>query len=435
MSGEAIAGIQARQILDSRGRPTLEASVLLAGGASGRASVPSGASTGRHEAVERRDGDPARYGGRSVQGAVAAVVQEIAPALRGAQAGDQAAIDRSLIELDGSVDKSRLGANAILAVSLACARATANARGVPLWRALGGEEIALLPMPMVNMISGGAHASGGLDFQDLLAIPLGASSVAEALEMCVAVRDALGGQLLARGLSTLKGDEGGFAPSLPSHEAACSLLVESIAAAGFAPGADVALAWDVAANELYDPDRNAYTLRAEGRVLDAAALVELLDELVQRYPIVSIEDPLAEDDWDGWRLATERLGGRIQLIGDDLFVTNPQRLARGIEQATANAVLVKMNQIGTLSETLAVVAQAKAAGYATIVSARSGETEDSALADLAVAAEAGQIKVGSVAQSERLAKYNRLLRLEDELGPDRSRFAGASALAGWSAGR
>jgi enolase len=427
MSEERIDRVSGREVLDSRGRPTIEAEVVLRGGVVARAKVPSGKSTGRHEAVERRDGDPGRYGGAGVRGVAAAIATEISPAVAGLQAGDQAGVDRALIDLDGTADKSRLGANAILSVSLAAARAAACARGIELWRHLAAAQDPLLPMPMVNMISGGLHAGRGLDFQDFMIIPVGAIDVDGAIETCVAVRDALGRLLSDAGLSTLKADEGGFAPAIASHAEALALIVAAVEGAGLAPGEDVALAIDVAASHFHDPRDGAYTLATERRRLDAAELVDLLEELIERYPIVSIEDPLAEDDWDGWELATERLGRRVQLIGDDLFVTNPLRLARGIELGVANAVLVKMNQIGTLTETREVIHDAQAAGYATIASARSGETEDDALADLAIGLAAGQIKVGSLAQSERLAKYNRLTLIERELG-DRARFAGRDAI-------
>jgi len=423
MSGSEIDRVRGLEVLDSRGRPTLEATVVLRNGVAGRASVPSGASTGRHEAVERRDGDAARYGGRGVRDCVRTIADEVGPALAGHDCREQRAVDDLLIELDGTTDKSRLGANTTLAVSLAVARAAATAGGLELWQHLAGAAEPLLPLPMVNMISGGAHASGGVDFQDFLAIPVGASTFAEALELSVAVRDSLGDRLAAHGLTTLKGDEGGFGPPLASADDALAILVEAVDAAGLALGTDVAFASDVAATQLFDPATDRY--RVGGEQLTSPDLLAVLGDLVRRYPIVSLEDPVAEDDWDGWRLATELLGARVQLIGDDLFVTNGERLARGIELGVANAVLVKMNQAGTLTETLDVAAQARAAGYATVVSARSGETEDDALADLAVATRAGQIKVGSIAQSERLAKYNRLLRIEAEHGAE---FAGASEL-------
>lgn len=418
----------AREILDSRGSPTVEAEVTLAGGSVAVASVPAGASTGTHEARELRDGDPARYRGRGVRKAVAAIHDEIADALAGIDSLDQQLVDQTLIELDGTPDKSRLGANTILAVSLATARACAKASGVPLWRHLGGEEACLLPLPMVNVVSGGLHARRQLDFQDFMVVPVGATTFPQALEMVVAVRDATAELLNQRGLSTMKADEGGFGPALSDNRAALDLLVAAVEHAGYAPGEDVALALDVAATHFYDPAAGQYRLTVEGCVLDASLLIDVLEELVADYPIVSMEDPLAEDDWEGWQEATRRLGSRVQVVGDDLFTTNPDRLRRGIDQDIANAVLVKMNQIGSVTETREVVRLAYEAGYRTIVSARSGETEDAALADLAVAFVGGQIKVGSVAQSERLAKYNRLLRIEDELG-SRVRFAGRAALA------
>jgi enolase 1/2/3 len=420
----AIARVDGLEILDSRGRPTLEARVVLRGGAEGVASVPSGASTGRHEAVERRDGDPARYRGLGVRGCVEAIAAEVGPAVAGLDARDQAALDRRLVELDGTEDRSRLGGNTLLAVSLAAARAAAAAEGVPLWRHLARGAEPLLPLPMVNMISGGLHASGGAAFQDFLAMPVAAASFTDALETCVRVRDALGERIAAAGLTTLKADEGGFGPPLAGADAALALLVDAVEAAGLVPGSDVAIALDVAATHFHDDG----TYRLGGERLTASELLAQLAELVDRYPIVSLEDPVAEDDWDGWRRATELLGGRVQLVGDDLFVTNRARLERGIELGVANAVLVKMNQAGTLTETLDVVEAARRAGYATVASARSGETEDAALADLAVGTRAGQLKVGSVAQSERLAKYNRLLRIERELG-EGAEFAGTRGLA------
>jgi enolase len=412
----AIASVHAREILDSRGRPTVEVDVRLEDGTLARSSVPSGASVGRHEAHELRDGDPRRFGGFGVRAAVASVRDEIAPAVTGLSVLDQAGLDALLVELDGTPDRSRLGANALLAVSTAAARAAAAVRGVPLWRSLAGDRPVSLPLPMVNVVSGGLHAEGGLAFQDFLAVPVGARSYSDAIEAAADVRAATGELLAARGLSTLKADEGGFGPALGGAEDALELLVDAAARAG----REVALAIDVAATHLHRDGRY------DGD-LDAAGMVDLLEGLVERFPVVSIEDGLAEDDWDGWALLTERLGGRVQLLGDDLFTTSPARLARGAAEGVANAVLVKMNQIGTLTETLAVVEQARAAGYATVVSARSGETEDDFLAHLAVGTAAGQIKVGSLAQSERLAKYNALLRIEEELGPD-APFAGRAAL-------
>jgi enolase len=379
--------------------------------------VPSGASTGRHEAVELRDGDPARYGGKGVRRAVANVRDVLAPRLRGLDVTGQARIDGLLCELDGTPDKSRLGANALLGVSLACAHAAAASRGLPLYRYLDPEGAARLPLPMVNLISGGLHAGGNLDLQDFLLLPVGARSYAEALEMTVAVYRALGRVLVRDGFEgVLVGDEGGFGPRLRSNEQAVEMILRAVEDAGLVPGRQAALALDVAATHFYRD--GAYHLRADGGTrLGPEEMVALLERWVGRYPILSIEDGLAEDDWDGWRALTAALGRRVQLIGDDLFVTNPGRLRRGIEAGVANAVLVKVNQIGTLTETLEVVQLARSAGYRAVISARSGETEDSTLADLAVATGAGQIKIGSVARSERLAKYNQLLRIEEDMGP------------------
>ena len=422
--GARIEAVTAREILDSRGRPTVEADVRLAGGVLGRASVPSGASTGRHEALELRDRDPSRFGGLGVRGAVRNIREVIAPAVVGRDAFDQAGLDAALVELDGTRGKERLGANALLAVSVATARAGAASFGLPLWRYLGGGQ-ATLPLPMVNIVSGGLHAPRGLAFQDFLVVPVGARCYSEALETVYAVRSAAEEVLAERGLSTLKADEGGFGPALERPEHALDLLEEATLRARYRPGEDVAFAVDVAASHF--AGEGGYELPHDG-VLGAPELVELLERLVARYPVVSIEDGLGEDDWDGWALLTRRLGERVQLLGDDLFTTDPERLERGIEAGVANAVLVKMNQIGTLTETIAVIERARRAGYATVVSARSGETEDPFIADLAVATGAGQIKIGSLAQSERLAKYNQLLRIEEELGPD-AVYAGAGALA------
>jgi enolase len=421
-----IAAVHAREILDSRGRPTVEADVVLSDGTNTRASVPSGASTGRHEAVERRDGDPARYGGAGVLRAVASVNTEIAAALHGL-APEQAAVDQTLIELDGTPDKSRLGSNALLAVSLAVARAEAALAGVPLWRHFAGSRPPLLPLPMVNIVSGGLHAGRQLDFQDFLVMPISAETFGQALEMCVDVYRATARLLDERGLSTLKADEGGFGPRLASHAAALELLDRAVETAGLEPGVDIGYALDVAATHFHEPD-GGYRLASEGRRCDAAELTDAIAELAGRHAIVSAEDPLAEDDWDAWSALTARLGGQMQIIGDDLFTTDLGRLQRGIDSGAANAVLVKMNQIGTITETLAVIERARAAGYRTVISARSGDTEDPALADLAVGTAGGQIKVGSVAQSERLAKYNQLLRIEESLGND-AIFAGRGALA------
>jgi len=410
----AIAGVRAMEVLDSRGRPTVAAEVELAGGATGAAKVPSGASTGRHEAVELRDGDPRRYGGKGVLRAVANVNGEIADALRGMDAAAQDAIDRSLIALDGTAGKSRLGANAILAVSCACARAAARARGIPLWRHLGGGRPAVLPVPMVNILSGGHHAGHNFEFQDFMAIPRGFASYPEALEALVAVHGATRAAVEERGfVLTGVADEGGWGPRLPGNEMALDILTGAIARAGFEPGRQMAIALDVAATHF--ERGGSYHLASEERVLSSGEMTGLLAGWAARYPVVSIEDGLGEDDWDGWRRLTEALGSRLQLVGDDLFTTNPQRLERGIACGAANAVLVKMNQIGTLTETFAVIDRARAAGYRAVISARSGETEDDFLADLAVASGAGQIKVGSVRSSERLSKYNRLLQLAREV--------------------
>jgi enolase len=411
-----ITRIHAREVLDSRGNPTVEVEVHCAGGAIGRAIVPSGASTGRHEAVELRDSDLSRYGGKGVRRAVANVRDILAPRLRGMNATEQTGIDRLLCELDGTANKSRLGANAILGVSLACAHAAAASRGQLLWRYLDTEGVARIPLPMVNLISGGLHAGGNLDLQDFLFMPISARSYSESLEMAVAVYRALSRVLIRHGFEgVLVGDEGGFGPRLQSNEQAIEMILRAIDDAGLKPSDQAALALDVASTHLYRDGR--YHLRIDGgRALDADGMIALLERWVRQYPIVSIEDGLAEDDWEGWRKLTAALGERVQLIGDDLFVTNPERLRRGIVERVANCVLVKVNQIGTLMEALDVVRLAREGGYRAVISARSGETEDSTLADLAVASGAGQIKIGSVARSERLAKYNQLLRIEEEMG-------------------
>ena len=415
MASERIVQVQAREVLDSRGRPTVEAEVLTESGHPGRASVPSGASTGKYEAVELRDGDATRYGGLGVRKAVGNVVRVLGPALLGRDAGDQAGIDATMVELDGTPDRSRLGANAILSVSLACAHAAAAARGLPLWKYLDPDDRACLPLPMVNLISGGLHAGGNLDFQDFLLMPVAARTYSEALEMTCAVYRCLGGVLRAHGFEgVLVGDEGGYGPRLASNEQAVELCLEAFGKAGLEPGTDAALALDVASSHFWRD--GAYHLReGGGQILSSEQMVERLARWAEAYPILSIEDGLAEDDWAGWKALTEALGRRVQLIGDDLFATNPQRLRMGVEKRLANAVLVKVNQVGTLSETFAVLRLAREAGYRAVVSARSGETEDATLADLAVASGAGQIKVGSVARSERLAKYNQLLRIEEQL--------------------
>jgi enolase len=420
----SIRRLWAHEILDSGGRPTVEASIELSDGTTARASVPAGTSTGQHEAHELRDGDRSRFDGQGVLRAVAAVEEIIRPAVVGRDPTDQAGLDATLIALDGTESRSVLGANAMLAVSTAAARAAAAASHIPLWRHLG--RGTLLPTPMVNIISGGLHAEGQQPFQDFMVMPLRASTFREALETASAVRTAAGRMLADRGLSTLKAAEGGFAPALASPASALEILVTAIERAGLDPGGDVSIAIDVAATHFYDG--TTYRLPGSTGSLDADGMIELLSQLVEAYPIGSIEDGLAEDDWGGWARLTQRLASRVQLLGDDLFTTRAERLSRGIDTGVANAVLVKMNQIGTVSETIALVAQARAAGYATVVSARSGETEDDFIADLAVALSAGQIKIGSLAQSERLAKYNQLLRIERSLGAA-GRFAGSEALA------
>ena len=410
-----IAEIRARQILDSRGDPTVEVDVRLDSGALGRASVPSGASTGAHEALELRDGDEA-FGGKGVRQAVERVNEEIAYALRGLRATDQATLDHALIALDGTANKSRLGANAILGVSLACARAGAAHVGLPLWQYLRPDEASpLLPMPMLNIINGGAHADSGADFQEYMIVPIGALTIASALKMSVETYHVLKRELLKRNLTSAVGDEGGFAPALAANDEALELLVDAIARAGYRPGEDIAIAIDSAASEFRHGD--IYEFACEARTLSSPDLVDYWERLVGRYPIVSLEDGMSEDDWPGWQHLTARLGKRVQLVGDDVFVTNPALLKKGIEAGVGNAILIKLNQIGTLTETLEAIAIAQDAGYRAVVSHRSGETEDTFIADLAVATEVGQIKTGAPARSERVAKYNRLLRIEEELGP------------------
>jgi len=407
-----IDSIVAREVLDSRGTPTVEAEVLLEGGATGRAIVPSGASTGAHEAHELRDDDAKRYFGKGVLQAVSNVEEKIAPALLGLSALDQGTVDAAMRELDGSDNKSALGANAVLAVSMAVARAAANGVGLPLYRYLGGPMATLLPVPLMNVINGGAHASNNLDFQEFMLVPHGASSFREALRMGAEVFHTLKGLLSAQGLSTAVGDEGGFAPDLAGNDAAGALLIQAIEKAGYRPGDQISLALDVASSEFYKGGRYAFG----GGSYTSAEMVDQLAQLVSRYPIISIEDGLAEDDWEGWGLLTERLGKTVQLVGDDLFVTNSSRLQRGIDQGIANSILIKVNQIGTLTETLQAIDLAGRAGYTSVISHRSGETEDTTIADLAVATRAGQIKTGSLSRSDRVAKYNQLLRIEDELG-------------------
>ena len=414
-----------REILDSRGNPTVEVEVLLESGATGRAAVPSGASTGTHEAAELRDGGD-RYGGKGVTRAVHHVNDEIAEVVMGLEALDQLGIDSALIDLDGTPNKSRLGANAILGVSLAVAHAAAEEVGLPLYRYVGGAGARLLPVPMMNVINGGAHADNNVDLQEFMIVPVGSASFSEALRWCAEIYQRLKGVLHERGLSTAVGDEGGFAPNLPSNEDALRVLVEAIEKAGRSPGEEVSLAVDAAASEFYED--GAYRLAGEGRSLNPGEFAAYLADLSARYPIVSIEDGMAEDDWDGWAELTKLLGTRIQLVGDDIFVTNPERLSRGIEAGVANAILVKVNQIGTLSETLETMSIAARGSYAAVMSHRSGETEDTTIADLAVATNCGQIKTGAPARSDRVAKYNQLLRIEGGLG-DTARYAGRRALA------
>ena len=420
----AIVDIHAREILDSRGNPTVEVDVTLETGTIGRAAVPSGASTGAHEAVERRDGGP-RFGGRGVRQAVEAVNSEIFDALSGFAAEDQLEIDRVLVELDGTPNKSRLGANAILGVSLACAKAAAAEAGTPLYRYVGGVFARTLPVPMMNIINGGVHADNPIDIQEFMVMPVGASSATEAIRVGSEIFHNLRRQLAEAGHNTNVGDEGGFAPNLASTDAALGFIMRAIEAAGYHPGDDVVLALDPAASEFYR--EGAYRLAGEGKTLDAAGLVEYWADLARRYPVVSIEDGMAEDDWEGWRLLAGELGGRVQLVGDDVFVTNPRRLQDGINRCIANALLVKVNQIGTLSETLDAVEIAQRAGWGTVFSHRSGETEDTTIADLAVATNCGQIKTGSLSRSDRLAKYNQLIRIEEQLGAS-GVFAGRSVL-------
>jgi enolase len=420
----AITQVHGRQIFDSRGNPTVEVDVSLESGASGRAAVPSGASTGEHEAVELRDGGES-YGGKGVANAVGHVNGEIAKAVMGRDAADQAGLDHSLIALDGTDNKARLGANAILGVSLAVARAQAAELGQPLYRYLGGEDATLLPVPALNVLNGGAHADNPVDFQEFMIVPVGATSFAQAMRMATETYHQLKSTLNSRGLATGVGDEGGFAPALESNEAPLELLVAAIAAAGYTPGEDISIAMDPAASELFHD--GAYELKGEGRTLTPAQMVDYYAQLIDRYPIVSIEDGMAENDWSGWKALTERIGDRIQLVGDDVFVTNPAILQRGIEAGIANSILIKLNQIGTLTETRDTMAMAHEAGYRCFVSHRSGETEDALLADFAVATASGQIKTGAPARSERVAKYNQLLRIEEELG-DRARFAGRAAV-------
>ncbi|WP_294329962.1 phosphopyruvate hydratase [uncultured Sphingomonas sp.] len=421
----AIIDVHARQILDSRGNPTVEVDVLLDDGSFGRAAVPSGASTGAHEAVEKRDGDKSRWLGKGVEGAVDAVNGEIAEAVVGLDAEDQADLDRTMIELDGTANKGRLGANAILGVSLAAAKAAADARGLPLYRYVGGVNAHVLPVPMMNIINGGEHADNPIDFQEFMIVPVGAENIVEAVRCGSEIFHTLKKKLHEKGLATGVGDEGGFAPNIASTTEALDFIMTSIEAAGYKPGDDVMLALDCAATEYFKD--GAYKMVGEGKTLSSIENAEFLAKLAADYPIFSIEDGMAEDDWEGWKALTDLLGGKVQLVGDDLFVTNPQRLLRGIEGGYANSLLVKVNQIGTLTETLEAVSMAQRASYTAVMSHRSGETEDATIADLAVATNCGQIKTGSLARSDRLAKYNQLIRIEEELG-DAAIYAGRSVL-------
>ncbi len=433
----SIEVIDAREILDSRGNPTVEVDVVLADGSVGRAAVPSGASTGAHEAVELRDGDKGRFGGKGVLKAVANVTDTIAPALYGMDAADQAAIDAVLLELDGTPNKATLGANAILGVSLGCAHAAAASLDLPLYRYLGGVGARILPVPMFNILNGGKHAQDSTDFQEFMVMPVGVASFADALRAGAEIFHALRAILHDEGHATGQGDEGGFAPSLPSNQAAVEVILRAIERAGYRPGEQVAIALDPAASELVEPGSGAdgaatrYVLAKEGRTLESGELVDLWQDWATRYPIVSLEDGLAEDDWTGWAELTRRLGDRVQLVGDDLFVTNTERIARGLAEGSANAVLIKLNQIGTLSETIEAIELARRAGWASVVSHRSGETEDTTIADFVVAMGTGQIKTGAPSRSERVAKYNRLLRIEGELS-EGGRYLGRAALAGSS---
>lgn len=412
----SIVDVVGREILDSRGNPTVECDVWLESGVMGRAAVPSGASTGVREAIELCDKDPKRFGGKGVLEAVRHVNEDIANAVLGIEASDQSYIDRTMIELDGTENKGRLGANAILAVSMAVARAAAEESGLPLYRYFGGTSAVTLPVPMMNVINGGAHANNNLDLQEFMIIPLGAPTFREAVRYGAETFHALKSILNSRGMSTAVGDEGGFAPALSSHEEAIELIVEAIEKAGFRPGDDIAIGLDCASSEFYDAEKNLYTLTKQGKTFTAEEWIAVLEGWVQKYPVISIEDGMAEGDWEGWAKLTQALGKKVQLVGDDLFVTNPKILAEGIEKGVANSILIKVNQIGTLSETFEAIRMAHRAGYTAVVSHRSGETEDSTIADIAVGLNAGQIKTGSMSRSDRMAKYNQLLRIEERLG-------------------
>ena len=426
-----IAGIRAREILDSRGNPTIEVDVRLSGGALGRAAVPSGASTGVHEALELRDGDAKRYGGKGVLNAVRNVNQAIARALEGFDAANQRALDSALIALDGTDNKSKLGANAMLGASLAAAHAAASAQGLPLYRYLNSAA-HLMPVPMMNVVNGGRHADSSVDMQEFMIVPVGAPNIGDAIRMGAEVFHALAAVLKKRGHSTNVGDEGGFAPSLKNNEEPIEVILEAIAKAGYRPGADVSIALDPASSEFFDNGKYVFA-RSDKRVRSAEQMVEFYADWIKKYPIVSIEDGLAEDDWAGWKILTRELGAKTQLVGDDIFVTNPKRLKRGIDEHVANSILIKLNQIGTLTETLDTIEMARNAGYTSVISHRSGETEDTTIADLAVASAAGQIKTGSMSRGERTAKYNRLIRIAEELGA-KAKYPGASAFKRSGAG-
>jgi enolase len=423
-----ISRIQGREILDSRGNPTVEADVVLSDGSFGRAAVPSGASTGSHEAVELRDGEKGRYLGKGTRKAVASVNGPIAAALKGKSAGDQAAVDKVMIELDGTPNKGKLGANAILAVSLAVAKAEAVSRKLPLYRYLGGDNATILPVPMMNVLNGGAHADTSVDIQEFMLVPVGASRFSDGLRMGAEIFHALKSVLKAKKLNTAVGDEGGFAPSLPANEEALGLLMTAIEQAGYKPGQDILLALDVASTEMFKDGK--YVMKGEGVTRDAAQLIEFYGKMRDKYPLISIEDGCAEDDWAGWKKLTDTLGKKLQLVGDDLFVTNPIRLKKGIAEGIGNSILVKVNQIGSLTETLDAVRTAQAAGYTAVMSHRSGETEDATIADLAVATGCGQIKTGSASRTDRIAKYNQLLRIEEELG-SKAVYKGRDTFKNW----
>jgi enolase len=420
-----ITGIAAREILDSRGNPTVEVEIEIDGAVVGRAAVPSGASTGEHEALELRDGDASRYLGKGVLKAVENVMEKIAPEVLGRDALDQAAIDQAMLDLDGTKTKANLGANAILGVSMAVARAAAEAVGLPLYRYLGGAQACVLPTPLMNILNGGTHADNGLEIQEFMVVPHGAASFREGLRMGAEVFHHLKSILKKRGLTVAVGDEGGFAPRLDSNEAALAVILEAIEKAGYTPGRDISLALDCAASEFFDKEKKVYTF--DKKEVDGAALIDIYTRLADKYPLISIEDGCAEDDWDTWKKLTDRLGGKVQLVGDDLFVTNVTRLARGIEAGIGNSILVKVNQIGSVTETLSTIRLASQNGYSSIISHRSGETEDTFIADLSVATGAGQIKTGSASRSDRIAKYNQLLRIEEMLGSG-ARYAGRSTL-------